>query len=204
MKKFYKFYKNSGIFNTSTEVLNKLGIFDYFLIFYFYKTPIIKITDKVKPCKNIVTKIVTTIDDIELLVSIQDKRNSFIARLNQGCFAVVIFYMNSPVGYVWGQTVSPHIEGRYKVEIIINPEDVYDFDSYIDVNYRGLGLRKFLIDAFVRHSLKIGKKNITAIIERSNMYSSLVHEKFGYERTNLQLCFRIFSRNFKFILKTYR
>lgn len=199
-----KKYNDSGLLGLFLAVIRRLRLFEYFVVFYFYRVPLEILEKDVKKQSNILVKIINSDEGLEHLLKVKNKRDIFQARLDNGIFATLIYYDGAPVGYVWGQLHSPHYEERYGFLVELRQDDVYDFDSYIDPAYRGLGLRKYLLNEFIRFAREEhGKRNMTAIIEKDNLNSVKIHEGMGYKRVNLQLALNVFSRDFQFVLRKY-
>lgn len=150
------------------------------------------------------TEIIFSCDDIDQLCTVCDKIDIHKKRLEKNRFAIILYSDGVPIGYSWGQVDSPHLEERYGFRIKFSPEDIYSFDSYIKPEYRRLGFRKFLLNSFIEASKSYSnKKNLTAIIEKTNLNSVRAHEKLGYRRRSLQVAFKIFSQDFQFTVRKY-
>jgi len=198
-------YKESGLFGVIFLTIKRLGIFDYLCAFYFYKMSSDLIIGNPGPPSNIHVKIVSSLEGLDEIIKVLDKRNTFRERLNKGFFSAVIYVDNVPVGYVWGH-VGPgqHREERYGFVIEVETDEVYDFDSYIDPECRGLGLMKYLTQGFIEHAKKeYSKSCVTAIVEKTNLRSARIHERLGFKRMNLQIALKIFSRSGKFLIRSY-
>jgi ribosomal protein S18 acetylase RimI-like enzyme len=198
-------YKESGLFGVILLTIKRLGIFDYLCVFYFYKVSSDLIIGNPGLPSNIDVRIVSSLEDVDEIIRVLDKRDTFRDRLNKGFFSAVIYVDNVPVGYVWGQ-VGPgqHREERYGFVINVETDEVYDFDSYIDPEYRGLGLMKYLTQEFIeRAKNEYSKSCVTAIVEKTNLRSVRIHERLGFKRMNLQIALKIFSRSSKFLMRSY-
>lgn len=196
-------HRSAGTVGLMLAFLRRAKLFDYMVLFYFYRLPLEKLL-RSGAATDVETRTITSPDHLDILMAVNEKDTVFRARLESGKFAVVLFISGEPIGYVWGQPQGVHLEERYGFKLYVAPEEVYSFDSFIVPDHRGKGLRRALANAFAEHAFyELGKKLQTSMIEIQNKHSVRVHESLGYERINLQVAAKFRRWNLQKVLKEY-
>jgi L-amino acid N-acyltransferase YncA len=197
--------KESGYTGVLLSALRRTKIFRYFVIYYFYRVELKAIKPIIHVPFNIHTDIFEDLDGVESLNQIQEKEDIFSNRLSQGDkFAVVVYVDNIPVGYVWGDLAPIHFEEMYEFEFPLAAADVYCFDSYIDPEFRGMGLNKYLFNSFIEHAMSTHNRTfMIAFIAIDNQKSVAIHEGMGFLRQYLNFSFCISNKKLNFRIKSY-
>lgn len=197
--------KEVGVFGLFLVIVRRTRVFKYLVVYYFYRASLSKISGHVDFPSNISTKVIVGLEGLSDLNKVNEKNEVFTERLKSSDkFAVVVYSESAPVGYVWGDLSTLHVEERFGFEVKLNPNDVYDFDSYIKPEFRGTGLRKYLLYTFVDYSLNdVNRHFITAIIEKDNKNSVQIHERMGYLRSSLHFAGCLGGKKLNYQLKNY-
>lgn len=142
--------------------------------------------------------VVTRVDDVEglpLLVDVQDKTSRFVERLRRGDVAYVASVEGRPVGYVWLQVTTAHVEERFGFTIRLQHGDVYDFDSFVCPEFRGRGILRTLHIRLVEDlRARSGHLALAAIIELHNKRSIRAYSFLGFRRAETHCAFMVLGR----------
>jgi hypothetical protein len=121
-----------------------------------------------------------SLDDLEGLVACQAKRQTFIDRFAVGDHCVVALVDGRIIGYEWFSDRPTHREGNHGYLIRIPPGFVYNYDAYIDPQYRNSGfwIRFKAYQASLMNA--IGRERVLTFVEYGNCLSLKAHLKFGF------------------------
>jgi GNAT superfamily N-acetyltransferase len=135
-----------------------------------------------------------TTADVEAMRLLEDKKNLFIRRFEEGEFCVVAVHEGQLVGYEWFSDKEFHYEDRFKYRLEIPADTLYAYDGFIKREYRLRGIW-VLFQSYILERLKlVGRKKIITMVDYGNDASLKAHLRFGFI-INKDVCFvRLFSR----------
>jgi GNAT superfamily N-acetyltransferase len=132
-----------------------------------------------------------TLNDLDALTRLQDKRALFLRRFDEGDRCVVALVDGRVIGYEWFSDLRVHHETGWDFRIDIPPGYVYAYDAYIDPAYRNTGVwlrfKAYLGDWMLAR----GKQGVLTFVDYGNWPSLRTHLRFGFQPTETVLALRI-------------
>lgn len=140
--------------------------------------------------------------DVAGMCLLEDKRELFNNRFNEGESCVVAVHAGLIVGYEWFSDKAFHLEERFKYRLEIPKDSIYAYDAFIKREYRLRGIW-VLFQKYILDQLRIlGRKRIITMVDYGNDASLKAHLRFGYVKTRAVQYVRILNKIF-FSEKTY-
>ncbi len=132
-----------------------------------------------------------TLDDLDGLARLQDKKAIFRERLADGDRCVAAIVENRIIGYEWFSDRPVHHEAAWGYPITIPGGFVYAYDAYIDPGYRNTGVwlrfKAFLAEWMAAR----GKHSVLTFVDYGNWPSLRTHLRFGFEPTESVVALRV-------------
>lgn len=132
-----------------------------------------------------------TLDDLDALTNVQDKRELFRQRFAEGDGCVVALADNRIIGYEWFSENASHHETGWGYRITIPGGYVYAYDAFIDPAYRNTGVwlrfKAYLADWMAAR----GKRGVLTFVDYGNWPSLRTHLRFGFEPAGTVLALRV-------------
>jgi GNAT superfamily N-acetyltransferase len=132
-----------------------------------------------------------TVDDIDGLVRLQDKRQLFLDRFSAGDLCVVAMLDGRIVGYEWFSDKPVHHEEAWGLRITVPGGFVYAYDAYIDRACRNTGVW-LRFKAFLGEWMRLrDKRGVLTFVEYGNSPSLRTHLRFGFAPSKRVLALKI-------------
>jgi ribosomal protein S18 acetylase RimI-like enzyme len=188
-----KFIDN-GVHGIVLAFISRLPGIRAICVYYVYRLPFNKLILKNFPADRL--KVLPVQDASRKdISSIQDKAAIFVARLQMNHFCFLAYLDGEPVGYLWGQSETVHIEGRFGFEIPIQSHQVFYYDSYTLPQCRNMGVGRALIqDSIEYFKNNLNKSELIAIIETSNLLSQKAYERMGFFKESMHFHLNIMGK----------
>lgn len=132
-----------------------------------------------------------TVDDLDGLCSLQNKRDEFERRLRDGDRCIVASVQGNVVGYEWFCDSTVHRETEWDYPITIPGGYVYAYDAFIDPAYRNTGVWLRFKQYLAGWMARDGKQGVLTFVDYGNWPSLRTHLRFGFQPTGSVLALRI-------------
>jgi GNAT superfamily N-acetyltransferase len=132
-----------------------------------------------------------TMNDLDALCGLQDKRGEFEQRLRNGDKCIVASIRGRVVGYEWICDSGVHREAEWDYPITIPGGYVYAYDAFIDPAYRNTGVWLRFKQYLAGWMAAQGKQGVLTFVDYGNWPSLRTHLRFGFQPTGSVLALRI-------------
>jgi GNAT superfamily N-acetyltransferase len=132
-----------------------------------------------------------TVDDLDALCNLQDKRDEFEQRLRAGDRCIVATVQGRIVGYEWFCDSTVHRETEWDYPIAIPGGYVYAYDAFIDPAHRNTGVWLRFKQHLAAWMAAQGKHGVLTFVDYGNWPSLRTHLRFGFQPTGSVLALRI-------------
>ena len=136
-----------------------------------------------------------TIDDVESMCKLVNKKYKYINRFKFGDNCVLGIIDGNIIGFEWYSTHPYHKEERTGYRIKIPNDSIYLYDAYIHEKYRIRGLWLKFKSYLAEIMRKTGKKRIITIIDFNNDLSIRTHERLGFKKFKFVLAMRLWKKS---------
>lgn len=137
-----------------------------------------------------------TLDDLEALTQLQDKRELFRARFADGDRCLVALVNNRIVGYEWFSDSPSHHETSWGYRISIPGGFVYAYDAFIDPAHRNTGLWLRFKAHLADWMAACGKRGVLTFVDYGNWPSLRTHLRFGFQPADTVMALRVLGLRF--------
>ena len=134
-----------------------------------------------------------TLDDLDALARLQDRKPLFRRRFAEGNRCVIAISDGRIVGYEWFSDSPVHHETGWGYRITIPGGYVYAYDAYIDPAHRNTGLWLRFKAHLAEWMAARGKHGVLTFVDYGNWPSLRTHLRFGFRPTESVIALRIFS-----------
>jgi len=137
-----------------------------------------------------------TLEDVDALTRLQDRRGAFLSRFAHGDLCMVALIGSMIVGYEWFSEAAEHLEAVWGLTIAIPRNFVYAYDGYVDAAYRNTGIwlrfKGFLGEWMSRHD----KSGIVTFVDFGNFPSLNTHRRFGFVPSSTVFAVKVLRHSF--------
>jgi GNAT superfamily N-acetyltransferase len=175
----------------------------YFLVFSVYELPLERFRPH-EPRRSLPLEfqVHTSEEALPTLLAVNpNKEARFRERLQRGCEVIIALSSECPIAYVWLERGTEIVEERFGFTIDLQPNEIYDFDSFVLSEFRGRGVLRSLHEFIVSEPrITEGSRMMVAVIETTNHASQRAYGFMGFDKrtTHCALDFLGWKQHYRF------